>query len=332
MARPRLVFMGTPEFSVAPLQSLCAASADLGIDIVAVYTQPPRKAGRGHHIQPSPVHDYAAAQNIPVFHPESLKDSTAQQEFAALNPDIAVVVAYGLILPEAVLNVPKFGCLNIHASLLPRWRGAAPIQRAIEAGDKQTGICIMRMEKGLDTGPVMMRDSVAITPAMNGQILHDALARMGADMITGAVRQILDGTAIFITQDHEKATYAHKLDKSEGQVFWYESPQNLDCKIRAFTPWPGAWLVMEKDGKRLKILQAEIVPLEPAQKTMPDGAILDDELTIRCGQDANAALRLTRVQPESKAAMTGAEFLRGYKATGLSFTPESATLISAAHP
>ncbi len=300
MANPRLIFMGTPDFAVPALRAL----GENGFDVVAVYSQPPRPAGRGYEVKKSPVHLYAESQNIPVFYPKNFKEQEDRELFVSHQADLAIVAAYGLILPEAILNAPRFGCVNIHGSLLPKWRGAAPIQRCIEMGDSETGICIMQMEKGLDTGPVMKRGVVPITPTTSAAMLHDDLAKMGADLIVPSVKEILSGDAVFIPQDDAKASYAHKLEKQEGALDFTKSAQELDRKIRALTPWPGTFVIL-KNGKRCKILKAKYIP----DLSGEIGEVIDTNLTVACGQ---GALHLELVQPESKAKMSGESFLNGY--------------------
>lgn len=292
----RLIFMGTPDFSVAALDALVAA----GHEILCVYSQPPRPAGRGKKPRPSPVQARAEALGLPVRHPVSLKGAEAQAEFAALGADLAVVVAYGLILPQAVLDAPARGCLNIHASLLPRWRGAAPIQRAIMAGDAATGVCIMQMEAGLDTGPVLLRGSLPIGPEETAGSLHDRLAALGAELIVAALAR-LDGLAPE-AQPEAGLTYAAKIDKAEAKVDWGRSAAEIDRQIRGLSPFPGAWA--EIGGERVKLLLSAV-----AGGSGPAGAALDDDLTIACG---TGAVRLLRLQRAGKGAMAAGDFLRGF--------------------
>lgn len=294
----RIIYMGTPDFAVPALKAL----ADGGHDIICAYTQPPRPAGRGQKIMKSAVHTAAEEMGIPVRHPKSLKKEDAQKEFAALNADIAVVAAYGLILPTAVLEAPKYGCLNIHASLLPRWRGAAPIQRAIMAGDTETGICIMQMDEGLDTGDVLAREEMAITKHTTAQSLHDALAEMGADMVLQTVDNIANGNAPTPQpQSNEGMTYARMLSRDDGRIDWAKSATEIERQLRALTPWPGVWCMTA--GERMKIHAAEI-----AEGRGEPGQILDKHMTVACG---NGALRLTSVQPQGRKAMDGLSFLNG---------------------
>ncbi len=286
--------MGTPDFSVSVLDALVAA----GHEIAAVYTQPPRPAGRGKRDRPSPVQSRAEAPGLPVRHPVSLKGAPEQAEFAALEADIAVVVAYGLILPQAVLDAPVRGCLNIHASLLPRWRGAAPIQRAIMAGDAETGICIMQMEAGLDTGPVLLRRALAIGPEETAGGLHDALAALGARAIVDALARLDD--LVPERQPDEGVTYAAKIDKSEARLDWTAAAPHIDRQIRGLSPFPGAWTMVA--GKRVKMLASRL-----AQESGAPGTILDG-LIVACGE---GAIEITQVQPEGKAPMTAEAYLLG---------------------
>ncbi|WP_299208194.1 methionyl-tRNA formyltransferase [uncultured Tateyamaria sp.] len=291
----RVIFMGTPDFSVSALDALHAA----GHEIACVYTQPPRPAGRGKKDRPSPVQARAEALELEVRHPVSLRDAEAQADFAALNADIAVVVAYGLILPQPVLDAPTHGCLNIHASLLPRWRGAAPIHRAIMAGDAETGVCIMQMEAGLDTGPVLMREATLIGATETTAQLHDRLAGLGADLIVRTLDQLPMLTAE--PQAEDGVTYAAKIDKAEAAIDWTHDAAKVDRKIRGLSPFPGAWF--EYDGTRIKVLGSE-----PAEGTGVAGAVLDNGLTIACGQ---GAVRLIRLQRAGKGAQDAEMFLRG---------------------
>ena len=291
----RLIFMGTPDFSVPALDALHAA----GHEVVCVYSQPPRPAGRGKKDRPSPVQARAEALGLPVRHPVSLRTDTAQAEFAALNADVAVVVAYGLILPQPILDAPTHGCLNIHASLLPRWRGAAPIHRAIMAGDGETGVCIMQMEAGLDTGPVLMREQTSIEPTETTAILHDRLSRMGAALVVKTLAQLDSLTPE--PQPDEGVTYAHKIDKAEAAIDWTQPAEQVDRLIRGLSPFPGAWF--ERDGVRIKVLGSQV-----AQGSGPAGQVLDDALCVACG---TGAVRLTRLQRAGKGAQDADVFLRG---------------------
>ncbi|MEO9685178.1 MAG: methionyl-tRNA formyltransferase [Tateyamaria sp.] len=291
----RIVFMGTPDFSVSALHALHAA----GHEIVCAYSQPPRPAGRGKKDRPSPVQAYAERLGIPVRHPVSLRNTEAQAEFAALGADIAVVVAYGLILPQAILDAPKLGCLNIHASLLPRWRGAAPIHRAIMAGDADTGVCIMQMEAGLDTGPVLSRAATPIGQDETTDQLHDRLAAIGAELIVGTLEKLPSLTPK--TQPQEGVTYAHKIDKAEAAIDWTRPAIDIDRQIRGLSPFPGAWF--ETDGVRVKVLGSQLAD----GQGMP-GEVLDDALTVAC---QNGAVRLMRLQRAGKGAQDADVFLRG---------------------
>lgn len=290
----RIVFMGTPDFSVPVLDALVAA----GHEICAVYSQPPRPAGRGKKDRPSPVQARAEALGLKVRHPVSLKGADAQAEFAALAADVAVVVAYGLILPQAVLDAPSRGCLNIHASLLPRWRGAAPIHRAIMAGDAQTGVCIMQMEAGLDTGPVLLRDAFDVGVEETTGDLHDRLSAMGARLIVEALSG-LDALAPEI-QPEVGVTYAAKIDKAEARVDWSRPAVEVDCLIRGLSPFPGAWC--DVGGERVKMLGSRLVDASGAAGQVLDG------FTVACGI---GAVEITRAQRAGKRAMDASDVLQG---------------------
>lgn len=289
--------MGTPDFAVPSLAALVAA----GHEVAAVYTQPPRPAGRGQKERPSPVHAWAEARGLPVRTPASLRDPAAQAAFSALALDAAVVAAYGLILPKPVLDAPRLGCINVHASLLPRWRGAAPIQRAILAGDRETGISIMQMEEGLDTGPVLRIEVLPIAADMDAGALHDALADLGGRMIAPALEDLAAGRIKPVPQPETGATYAKKIEKSEARIEWRESAAAVACRIRAFSPSPGAWFALA--GERVKALATL-----PADGSGAAGEALDDGLRIACG---SGAVRLTRLQREGKRPVTAEAFLRG---------------------
>ena len=291
----RIIFMGTPEFSVPVLDALVGA----GHEIACVYSQPPRPAGRGKKDRPSPVQARAEALGLPVRHPVRLKRAEEQAEFAAIKADVAVVVAYGLILPQAILDAPARGCLNIHASLLPRWRGAAPIHRAIMAGDAETGVCIMQMEAGLDTGPVLLREATPIGAQETTAELHDRLSGMGAALILRALERLDDLAPE--PQPDTGVTYAEKIDKSEARVDWTQPAEAVDRKIRGLSPFPGAWC--EIDGARVKLLASR-----PAEGAGAPGEVLDDALTVACG---TGAVQLTRLQRAGKAAQDADVFLRG---------------------
>ncbi len=287
--------MGTPDFSVATLDALIAA----GHEIAAVYTQPPRPAGRGKQLRPSPVQIRAEALGLEVRHPVSLKGADELAAFAALGAEAAVVVAYGLILPPAILAAPTLGCFNVHASLLPRWRGAAPIQRAIEAGDAATGVTIMQMEQGLDTGPMLLKSELAIGRMTAGE-LHDELAAIGARLMVEALTRL--DTLPPQPQDDTLATHAAKIDKAEARIDWTLTAEHIERRIRALSPFPGAWF--ELGGERIKLLRAEL-----AEGEGDPGTVLDDQLTIACG---TGALRPEQVQRAGRPAMPLADFLRGH--------------------
>ena len=290
----RIVFMGTPDFAVPTLEALVHAAHD----VVCVYTQPPRKAGRGKKLQPTPVHAAAERLGIEVRHPASLKPQEEKDAFAALEADVGVVAAYGLILPQAVLDAPEHGCLNVHASILPRWRGAAPIQRAILAGDTGTGVTIMQMEAGLDTGPMLATVRTPIDRKTAGE-LTDELARKGAQLMVGTLRDL--AIHIPLAQDDAEATHAPKIDKAEARLDWTQDAAQVERQVRAFTPWPGAFF--EHEDTRVKVLAAQI-----AEGSGNPGTVLDDALTVACG---SGTLRLTRVQRAGKPAMDTADFQRG---------------------
>lgn len=299
MTSLRLIFMGTPDFAVPTL----AALIDAGHQIVAVYSQPPRPAGRGQKGRPSPVHAFAAARRIEVRTPQSLKGEAEQSAFAALAPDIAIVVAYGLILPAPILRAPRLGCLNLHGSLLPRWRGAAPIQRAVMAGDRETGVGVMQMEVGLDTGPVIRESRLPIGRLTTAGELHDRLAVLGAGLMVEAVEDLATGRAVPRAQPEQGVTYAQKILKEESRIDWTKPAATLERLVQGLSPFPGAWC--ELDGERLKVLLAEAI----VEANGRPGIAVDDRLTIGCGA---GALRLLKVQRQGKAAMDAIEFLRGH--------------------
>jgi methionyl-tRNA formyltransferase len=299
VTRLRLAFLGTPDFAATSLSALIAA----GHDIAAVYSQPPRPAGRGQQPRPSPVQLLAERHGLPVHTPASLKGAETHAAFAGLALDVAVVVAYGLLLPRGILTSPRLGCLNIHASLLPRWRGAAPIQRAILAGDDESGVTIMQMDEGLDTGPMLLRQAIAIGPRETGQSLHNRLAALGARLIIEALDGLAGGSLHAIPQPAEGATYAAKLTREEGRLDWRQPALLLDRRVRALAPWPGAWF--EIGGERVKVLEAEAV----AESGAP-GRVMDGQPTIACGE---AALRLLKLQRAGKAALPAEAFLRGFR-------------------
>jgi methionyl-tRNA formyltransferase len=290
----RIVFMGTPDFAVPTL----AALHEAGHAIAAVYTQPPRPAGRGKRLQPSPVQRWAEAHGIAVRHPRTLRDMEAQADFLALEADVAVVVAYGLMLPQSVLDGPRHGCLNVHASVLPRWRGAAPIQRAILAGDSVTGVTIMRMERGLDTGPMLASARVPIEDKTSGE-LHAELAEIGARLLVDTLGRLAQLKPEL--QPELGAIYAAKIDKAETRIDWAKPAELIEREVRAFAPFPGSWF--ELDGERLKLLRAHVIGVNGAP-----GTVLDDRFTIACGE---AALRPVTLQRAGKPAMDTEAFLRG---------------------
>lgn len=292
----RLIFMGTPDFSVPVLEALVAA----GHEIAAVYCQPPRPAGRGKRERPSPVQARAEAMGLTVRHPKSLRNAEAQAEFAALKADVAVVVAYGLILPKAVLDAPAQGCLNIHASLLPRWRGAAPIHRAILAGDRETGVCIMQMDEGLDTGPVLLRREIPIGPEETTGELHDRLSALGAAAIVEALDRL--ATLTPMPQPEEGVTYAAKIDKAEARIDWTLPAVQVDRQIRGLSPFPGAWCLAGEE--RLKLLRSR-----PLAATGTPGEVIPP-FTVACGADG---VEITLAQREGKRPMIPEEILRGFQ-------------------
>jgi methionyl-tRNA formyltransferase len=303
----RIVFMGTPDFSVPALKALIASRHK----VVCVYSQPPRPKGRGQHVQESPVHEAANAAGIEVRTPVNFKNDKDIAKFMALEADVAVVAAYGLILPKAILDTPVHGCLNIHASLLPRWRGAAPIHRAILAGDTQTGITIMQMDVGLDTGPMIEKKTVPIRATTTTQSLHDMLSAIGASIIVDVVNELADkGELESEAQTENGMTYAKMLKKEEGRVDWTKTAEEIDRQIRAMGNWPGTWTEDSK-GRRLKILEAVILPETHANYA---GTIFEDAIIV-CGE--GTTLRLESVQPENKKPMSGGDASRGgYLAAG----------------
>jgi methionyl-tRNA formyltransferase len=298
----RLIFMGTPEFSVPTLAELAAH----GHDIAAVYTRTPKPAGRrGLTLQPTPVEEAARRLGIPVFTPSTLKTPEALEQFQAHKADAAVVVAYGMILRQAILDTPAFGCFNLHASLLPRWRGAAPINRAIMAGDAQSGVMVMKMDAGLDTGDVAMAERVAITDDMTAADLHDRLSRLGADLAVRAMAALERGQLQLSNQPSEGVTYAAKIDKAEAHIDWNRSARDVLRHIHGLSPFPGAWSELQTSGEpaRIKILRCTL-----ADGTGAPGEVLDDQLTIAC---ADGAIRIVELQRAGKGPMKAAEFLNG---------------------
>ncbi|MBN03784.1 methionyl-tRNA formyltransferase [Ponticaulis sp.] len=298
----RLAFMGSPDFAVPSLKALIAA----GHDIVCVYSQPPRPAGRGKQLRNTPVHDAALNAGIEVRHPASLKSQEEKDAFAALDLDAAIVVAYGLILPKAVLAAPKYGCINLHGSLLPRWRGAAPMQRAIMAGDLVTGVQTMQMEAGLDTGPVYLTAETPITQKDTAGSIHDRLAELGGPLLLETLAGLDAGTLTAEPQAEDGVTYAHKLGPEDTRIDWTKPAAEIDCQIRGLSPFPGAWFEVEQNGKRVRV--------KALMSELTDGkgdaaSVTDDQLTIACGDDY--AVRLTRVQKAGKSACSAEDFLRG---------------------
>ncbi|MCP4329901.1 MAG: methionyl-tRNA formyltransferase [Alphaproteobacteria bacterium] len=295
--------MGTPDFAVPALRAL----ADRGHDIVSVYTQPPRPAGRGQHEQPSPVHRFAAERGYPVRTPRSLAGDAEQAEFAALGADFCVVAAYGLMLPPSILSAPRFGCLNIHASLLPRWRGASPIQSAILAGDSETGVTIMQMDAGLDTGPILLQEQTPITEASTGASLHDELAQIGARAILAAIDGLLARKLVPQPQSDAAATHCRKLTRADGRLDWSQPAADLERRVRAFTPWPGAWF--DLGGEPIRVLESEVmddIGDEAAGTVLPGAG-----MAVRCGD--RRALRLRVVQRPGKRPLADKEFRRGWR-------------------
>jgi methionyl-tRNA formyltransferase len=297
----RVVFMGTPDFATALLKEISAR----GHEIVAVYTQPPRPAGRGMAARKSPVHELAESLTLPVVTPKSLRGAEEAAGFAALHADVGVVAAYGLILPQAILDAPRFGCLNLHGSLLPRWRGAAPIQRAVMAGDAESGVMVMKMEAGLDTGPVALESRVKIGPDMTAGELHDALAPAGARLMGDALDALARGELRFTPQSETGATYAEKIDKAEARIDWTRPAREVHNLVRGLSPFPGAFFEADlgHGAERVKVLRTR---LEPGAGR--PGEALDEAGLIACGE---GALRLLRVQRSGKAPMSIEEFLRG---------------------
>jgi methionyl-tRNA formyltransferase len=297
----RLTFMGTPDFAVPTLRAL----HDRGHEIAAVYTRAAKPAGRGMKLQPTPVEVEARRRGIPVFAPTTLKTPEAQAEFRALGADAAVVVAYGLILPQAILDAPKHGCFNLHASLLPRWRGAAPINRAIMAGDAESGVMVMKMDAGLDTGDVAMAARLAITDAMTAGDLHDALAPLGGELMVQAIAALERGQLPLGRQSDQGVTYAAKIDKAEARIDWNRPARAVLRHIHGLSPFPGAWceIGLEGEGVRVKILRCEI-----AEGAGAPGEVLDEHLTVACQQ---GALRIVELQRAGKQPMQAKDFLRG---------------------
>ena len=300
-AANKIIFMGTPDYAVPALKMLLAE----GFPIAAVYCQPPRPAGRGKKLRLSPVQRCSEAAGLKVRMPLSLKGKAEQREFAAFRADLCVVIAYGLILPKVVLEAPRLGCINAHASLLPRWRGAAPIQRAIMAGDTETGVCIMQMDEGLDTGPVLRREHLSIDAQYDGGEMHDRLAKLSAILLAETADQRCHGTAPAPVAQSGKASYAAKIDKAETRLDWSRPANELANLVRAFSPAPGVWFLHGED--RIKLLAAQATG---AMNAPPGKVLAGDGLIVACGE--GTTLRLTYMQRPSKGAMAAAEFLRGY--------------------
>lgn len=303
-AKLRLAFLGTPDFAARILGALL----DAGHDVAVVYTQPPRPAGRGHRVTRSPVHELAESRGIPTETPAKL-DSAAVGKFTALKIDAAVVAAYGLILPKAMIDAPPLGCLNVHASVLPRWRGAAPIERALLAGDPETGVSIMRMDAGLDTGAILLAERLAIPARMGAAALYDELAALGARLIVAALAAAAEGKLSAKPQPADGVTYARKLRREEGALDWRRPAVELERAVRAFEIFPGSYFT--HDGERIRVLAAEIAA---GSSGAAPGTVLDDGLLVACG---DGALRPTKLQRPGRAALRTDEFLRGYAvATG----------------
>ena len=300
----RIIFMGTPDFSVPVLTEIIGG----GHEVVAVYTRAPKPAGRGMEMKLSPVHALAERFGIPVHTPKTLRTPEAAELFRSHDADVAVVVAYGLILPQEILEAPRECCLNLHASLLPRWRGAAPIQRAIMAGDAETGVMVMKMDVGLDTGPVAMVERVAISPDMTAGELHDKLSPLGADLMVRALAALSRGGLVFQPQAEAGVTYAHKIEKAEARIDWTLPAKAVHDHVRGLSPFPGAFFEADfgRGPERIKVLRAQ-----PCEGAGAPGALLGEELTVAC---ASGALRLVEIQRAGKAPMKPQEFLRGVRA------------------
>jgi len=297
----RLIFMGTPEFAVPTLLALHGH----GHEIAAVYTRAPKPAGRGMKLQLSPVEQEARRLGIPVLTPTTLRTPQALEEFRAHNADAAVVVAYGMILPQAILDAPPLGCFNLHASLLPRWRGAAPINRAIMAGDAESGVMVMKMDVGLDTGDVAMAERLPITDKMTAADLHDALAPLGADLMVRAMGGLERGSLQLSKQSEEGVTYAAKIEKAEAKIDWSRSARDLLRHIHGLSPFPGAWCEADIDGEQARI---KLLRCEPAKGSGAPGQVLDEHLTVACGE---GAIRILELQKAGGKPMKAADFLRG---------------------
>jgi methionyl-tRNA formyltransferase len=309
MIKMRVIFMGSPDFAVPALKALHAA----GHEIVCVYSQPPRPQGRGHKLTKTAVHQAAEDLGLMVRTPKSLKPVEEVEAFQGLQADVAVVAAYGLILRKVILDAPRLGCVNIHGSLLPRWRGAAPVQRAIQTGDTETGVTIMQMDEGLDTGPMLEIETLAITPQDTSASLMDKMAVLGAHMIVPAIEKLDQGLLTAQIQPEEGVLYAHKMTKEESQIDWSQTAEQIERTLRAFTPWPG--LTMDINGERLRVHEVDIVTDQGgAMSSVTAGTVIAEPLVITCGVDA---LRITKLQRAGKAAQDITEFLRGFPiATG----------------
>ena len=305
MTHLRLAFMGSPDFAVPTFQALIAA----GHDIVCAYSQPPKRSGRGKKLRPTPVHAFAESQSIPVRTPKSLKSDEEKANFAALDLDAAVVVAYGLILPQAVLDAPQLGCVNLHGSLLPRWRGAAPIQRAVMAGDTETGVQAMMMEAGLDTGPVLLTAKTPISLRDTAGSVHDRLAALGAELMPRALTGLADGSLTPAPQSEDGVTYASKLGPEDQRIDWSKGAREVDCQIRGLSPFPGAYCYWQLDGEsepvRLKILLSELIRGTPNETP---GRVLGDDLRVACGA---GIIRILKLQKPGGKPMDAGDFLRG---------------------
>jgi methionyl-tRNA formyltransferase len=312
MSPMRIIFAGTPDFSVPCLQALRNA----GHEVVAVYTQPDRPAGRGRKLTPGPVKEAATALGLPLFQPTSLRDPEAIATLRDLGANLMVVVAYGLLLPQAVLDIPRLGCVNVHASVLPRWRGAAPIQRAILAGDRESGVTIMRMEAGLDTGPMYLIRRLTLDPRETGGSLHDKLSLLGATALVEALPGIAAGSLVPESQDDSQANYAHKLAKAEAEVDWSQPAVAIDRLIRAFDPWPVAQTQL--DEASLRLWGCDLSDLAPPPGAEPGQVIKASKAGILVATGAGV-LRLTRLQPPGKRPMSAAEFLNARRLDGVKF-------------
>jgi methionyl-tRNA formyltransferase len=297
----RLIFMGTPEFAVPTLLELVAH----GHEIAAVYTRAAQRAGRGMKLQPSPVEQEARRLGIPVLTPTTLKSTEAEREFRAHNADAAVIVAYGMILPKTILDTPKLGCFNLHASLLPRWRGAAPINRAVMAGDTETGVMVMRMDAGLDTGDIAMAERMAITDAMTAADVHDALARLGGDLMARAMGALERGKLQLTKQSAEGVTYATKIEKAEARIDWNKPARQVLRHIHGLSPFPGAWCDIAVEGEQVRV---KILRCAMADGSGAAGEVLDDHLAVACKQ---GAIRILELQRAGKQPMKAEDFLRG---------------------